>query len=331
METNLSFIPTDKKEFIFLIGKNIRRRKIQKKKIKFFNFTIFKYIIICIILLLNLFIVLENINVKSFFYLNYNKKNYKIVGISYSNKLYKASQLLNKKTAYKVGKVDEYYSYGPNDIDNTFKEKNKDILSRERGNGYWLWKPYFILKTLKEKLNNGDFLIYTDAQIIYTDRVDKLIDFLKERKAEMWAERLACCIEKEYSKRDAFVLIGVDQPFYTNTNQYIASYQIYKKTILTEKFLEDYLYYCRDKRIITDEPNSMGLPNYNIFIDNRHDQTVFSLLIKKYGLANSGSQNMSIDEINKLNTTMPHIFCHYRREWFKDYEDLKRICKIKNY
>jgi hypothetical protein len=110
-----------------------------------------------------------------------------------------------------------------------------------------------------------------------------------------------------------------------------AAYQIYKKTIFTEKFLEDYLNYCRDKRIITDEPNSMGLPNYDIFRDNRHDQTVFSLLIKKYGLANSGNQNMSIDGINRLNTTMPHIFCHYRRESFKDYEDLKRICKIKNY
>jgi capsule polysaccharide modification protein KpsS len=75
------------------------------------------------------------------------------------------------------------------------------------------------LKTLKEKLNNGDYLIYTDAQIIYTDKADKLIDFLKERKAEMWAEKLICCKEKQFSKRDAFVLIGVDKPFYTDTNQ----------------------------------------------------------------------------------------------------------------
>jgi hypothetical protein len=198
METNLSIILTDKKEFIFLIGKNIIKERFKKIKLK--N-----------IILLLLYV--------SLFYFNYDKKKYKIVGISYSNKLYQSSQLLNKKTAYKIGKVDEYYNYSPNDIDKVFKEKNKDILSRERGNGYWLWKPYFILKTLKEKLNNGDYLIYTDAQIIYTDKADKLIDFLKERKAEMWAERLSCCIEKEYSKRDAFVLIGVDQPFYTDTNQ----------------------------------------------------------------------------------------------------------------
>jgi len=41
--------------------------------------------------------------------------------------------------------VDEYYNYGPNDIDNEFKKKNIEILSQKRGNGYWLWKPYFIL------------------------------------------------------------------------------------------------------------------------------------------------------------------------------------------
>ena len=35
METNLSFIPTDKKEFIFLIGKNIIKERFKKKKLNF--------------------------------------------------------------------------------------------------------------------------------------------------------------------------------------------------------------------------------------------------------------------------------------------------------
>lgn len=278
------------------------------------------------------FIVLYRNNIKLLTQTNYNKKKpYKIVGISYSNKKYLSSLILNKKTANKVGKVDKYYSYGPNDIDNEFRDENKDILSRERGNGYWLWKPYFILKTLKEKLNDGDYLIYTDAQIIYIDIAEKLVDFLKKRNAEMWAEKLECCQEKLFSKRDAFVLIDVDKPFYTDTKQYNGAYQIYKKSRFTENFLKDYLFYCRDKRIITDEVNSMGLPNYDKFVDNRHDQTVFSLLIKKYGLANSGKQNMTLNEIDRLDTKMPHIFCHYRRERYKDYEDLKRICEINNY
>lgn len=91
---------------------------------------------------------------------------YKIIAISYGDYKYIKQLKINKFTAINIGKVDKYYSYKPEDIDINFKNKNKDILSRKRGNGYWLWKPYFILKTLKEKLNKGDFLIYTDAGIM---------------------------------------------------------------------------------------------------------------------------------------------------------------------
>ena len=83
-----------------------------------------------------------------------------------SNEKYQRQLKLNKKSALEVGKVDIHYSYGPNDIDPDFQKKNKDILSRKRGNGYWLWKSYFINKTLIEKLNEGDYLIYTDACVL---------------------------------------------------------------------------------------------------------------------------------------------------------------------
>lgn len=73
----------------------------------------------------------------------------KIIAISYSNEKYQRQLKLNKKSALEVGKVDIHYSYGPNDIDPNFKKKNKDILSRTRGNGYWLWKPYFINRKIE--------------------------------------------------------------------------------------------------------------------------------------------------------------------------------------
>ena len=34
--------------------------------------------------------------------------------------------MVNYKSAIEVGKVDEYYSYGPEDIDPEFKKKNKN-------------------------------------------------------------------------------------------------------------------------------------------------------------------------------------------------------------
>lgn len=146
----------------------------------------------------------------------------------------------------------------------------------------------------------------------------------------MWIQRLRYA-EREYAKRDAFILMGADDPFYTDTRTYQASVQIYRKTEIIEKFLEDLLYYSQDKRIITDDPNTLGLSNYPEFIENRHDQTILSILTKKYGFANSGKPNMNITELNNIPETFPLIFCHYRRMNFSDYDDLLKKCNIKKY
>jgi hypothetical protein len=201
----------------------------------------------------------------------------RVIAISYSDQRYQTQLKFNKKSALEVGKVDIHYSYGPDDIDSDFKQRNKDILSRKRGNGYWLWKPYFINKTLIERMNEGDYLIYTDACVLYLNSTKQIIDTLKKKNLEMWMNKLPY-IEKQYTKRDAFILMGTDSLFYTDTNQYAAYIQIYKKSKYTEKFVEELLYYSQDKRIITDDKNTLGFQNYKEFRDNRHDQTVLSLL-----------------------------------------------------
>ena len=251
----------------------------------------------------------------------------KIVAITYGNIFFQRQLELNKKSAFEVGQVDEHYAYGPKDIDKEFKNKNHEILSKPRGNGYWLWKPYVINKTMVEKLNYGDYLIYTDAAMIFMNSSRLLINFLKENNASMWFNRLTLK-EKKFSKRDAFIIMGVDNPVFSETNQYMAGIQIYKKSDYTMKFIQEWLTYCQDKRIITNEKNTLGQPNYPGFIENRHDQTALSLLIKKYGEANAGSPNMTLEELKQRKSIiMPNILCMYRRRAFKDYENLKEKCQ----
>ena len=161
-----------------------------------------------------------------------SEKVFKIVAISYGSSQYAKSLEYNGKSALEIAKVDKFYGYTPKDIDEDFKRKNKYILEKGRGNGYWLWKPYFLYKTLKEKLNYGDYLIYSDAAIMYVDLAQKLVDFLNEKNLEMYLHRLPH-LEKYYTKRDAFILLGVDQPFYTETGQFNAAFKIYKKTKFT--------------------------------------------------------------------------------------------------
>ena len=291
---------------------NIRRKNREAKKDKI------KLFLIKTSFLLLLFAFLILIKKKKF-------KKPKIIAITYGSPAYKRQTYANKKSALEIGKVDEHYIYGPDDIDSEFKEKNKDILNRPRGNGYWLWKSYFIYKTFREKLNEGDYLIYTDAGILFMNSTYQLIDFLKKQKKEMWFYRLDIK-ERRYTKRDAFVLMDADTPFYSETYQYMAGIQVYKKSKYTEKFLEKLIYFSQDKRIITDDRNTQGLQNYPGFKDNRHDQTVLSLLIKKFGEANSGNPSETPDEINNRHIIAPTIFCIYRRAYFQDFEDLWKKC-----
>ena len=327
---NIGQIKNNNKNQLFKkTKKRKKKQKFKKKKYKYKSKSKLKKILLTIIIFLFCCLLALLITVKYIFndyYIIFNRKP-KIVAISYGNDLYKKQLQVNKKSAIEVGEVDEYYSYGPNDIDPVFREKNKDILNRKRGNGYWIWKSYFINKTMIEKLNYGDYLIYTDAGILYMNSSHLLIDFMKKQKANMWAYKLTI-LEKTYTKRDAFILMDADTPYYYDTNQYMAGIQIYKKTKHTIKFIQEYLHYSQDQRIVTDDPNTLGKENYPGFKDNRHDQTVFSLLIKKYGEANSGSPKMSLKEIQNLKTLiMPNILCIFRKTRFKDYEDLKQKCK----
>ena len=312
-----------------------KRKKIYKRKI------LFPYIIILVCFILTIIIIrfllkkynksnlsnsLENIAFSSKNKENTNNGS-KIVAITFGNSIFRRQIELNRKSALEVGEVDEHYAYNPHDLDEAFKKKNKEILSRGRGSGYWLWKPYIINKTIIEKLNYGDYLIYIDAAMIFMNSSHLLIDFLKENNASMWFNRLTLK-ERKFSKRDAFIIMGVDKPYYSETNQYMAGIQIYKKSDYTIKFIQEWLNYCQDKRIITDDKNTLGEHNYQGFIENRHDQTALSLLIKKYGEANAGNPNMTPEEVKKRKSIiMPNILCMYRRRAFRDYEHLKEKCQ----
>ena len=107
-------------------------------------------------------------------------------------------------------------------------------------------------------------------------------------------------LEKIWSKRDAFILMDCDSEKFADTPQFVASYMLFKKTPHTVALIDEYLMYAQDPRIITDIPNQMGKDNYPGFRDNRHDQTIWSLLCKKEGITPF---------------EIPRVFCHHRRFW----------------
>ena len=155
-----------------------------------------------------------------------------------------------------------------------------------RGFGYWLWKPLVILSRLSE-LPLGDILFYADGGCAINTNENAQKNF------QMWVHD----IESHSTHRISFQMVHPEEKFtkgsllaYMNrtgdqTGQYSANVQGYKHTpeniVFVKRWIE--IAIMDNYHFITDEPST--IPNSDSFIDHRHDQSIYSLLIKELGTA----------------------------------------------
>lgn len=210
-----------------------------------------------------------------------NSNTLNITLINYADKNYSKAQKINTNSAIKKGCFKKVISYSPEDLDRSFYLENKDILDEKKGNGYWLWKPYFIKKTL-EDIEDGDCFFYCDSGSYFVNSIGEIIESVEKDQDIILFELQQ--IEKKWTKRDCFVLMECDDLRYSDTKQRMATFSLWRKSDFTMRFIDSWLTLAKDKRLITDEENSCGFSNYSDFINHRHDQSIFSLLTKKYQL-----------------------------------------------
>jgi hypothetical protein len=204
--------------------------------------------------------------------------------INYAAGCYLVSQRTCGASALQNG-FDKTMAYGLPDIEAAFLDVNRFTFSQPRGAGYWLWKPYVILKTLVT-LDPGDWLMYTDSGMYF---VRDPWPFILPHEARIGERGILAMgrtgLNSQYTKRDTFLLMGLDEPHYRDAPQITASMMVCRNTPLARNFIEEWLAYARDPRILTDLPNTQGLPNYPDFRDHRHDQSILSLLAMKHDIA----------------------------------------------
>lgn len=160
----------------------------------------------------------------------------------------------------------------------SFYSQHKTTLDLPRGAGYWLWKPFIILETLRQ-MNEGDCLVYSDAGMEIVDDLTPLLRIASERCSPILFSGHGTC--REWTKRDCFFFMNADEPQYHEAQMLDASFIVCAKTPETSAFVTEWLEFCQDQRILTDAPNTCGLPNLPGFVDHRHDQSVLSLLTKR--------------------------------------------------
>jgi hypothetical protein len=202
------------------------------------------------------------------------------------------------KNAEAMEVFDKIYTYTEKDLPKEFLEKwGRYMYPYSKGYGYWCWKPPLIKKTL-DTMEDGDVLLYADVGCYlnpngkkrlaeYYDIVEKsssgILGFRSfEKNYNGMPEGLR--FEYEWTKGDIFDYFGVrNNKDITQTTQYEATVIFLKKSLLSINFVEEWVNVVNDNfSLITDEPSRS--PNLPGFKENRHDQSIYSMLAKKYNV-----------------------------------------------
>jgi hypothetical protein len=198
-------------------------------------------------------------------------QNYVDAGIRLSKQAY-STNIFTKILLYT-----HHYLHSDADF---WNKHSQFILNNRRGYGYWLWKPYIIKKTM-EQMKDGDIIFYSDGGCEISNNKKKQIQAMINNVGN---DKLICSsteqIEKKWCKMDLFVELNMNKDKYLDTEQYQASVIILQVCDKTRQFINEWYEFCSNYHFIDDSPSILS--NNDDFIENRHDQSIFSLLFKKY-------------------------------------------------
>ena len=220
--------------------------------------------------------------------------------------------------AKKMDFYDEIKILSLKDLNSEGQETVKGFLKKgkKRGFGYWYWKPFMILQLLKEMKEN-DILHYTDigCHLIPKNlyRLKKYIDILNETQ-KGWLGFQYYQLDKnnnfKYPSREEFKFTKADLLAYfnvldnaqiTHTPQFWAGNFFLKKNDFSEVFLRSWLEVFEQRFDLIDNTPSKE-KNFDGFIENRHDQSVYSILCKKNSIFNLSAYECDWAILNKQRT-----------------------------
>lgn len=205
--------------------------------------------------------------------------------VTFGTLQYAHRQYILGTSAIKAGVVRRHIPFTPARLNQTdFAKRFPSVRLYERGAGFWAWKP-FIIRAALDNVKLGDSVLYCDVGRTFPIkaldvRLDPLLDWMEQyRQAVLpgvsipWHGPMS-----RWTKRDAFALTGCDSSIYSESPQIQASFSIWKRAPAAECILSQWMEWCTDRRLVSDDSNTCGLPELPDFKEHRHDQSLLSLL-----------------------------------------------------
>ena len=182
-------------------------------------------------------------------------------------------------SAAKIG-FDRIYNFRQGQLEKEWVQKNQLILQQPRGAGYWLWKPYCILKVMRE-LPDHSIIFYADSGVVFTTRsIVPLIDHMKMHNMILIGHGKPVALQ-QHLKKEAYAAFDfpLTQDILEHQNIW-AFFMVIKNTPYTREFIEKWLRVCENASALTDFPLDRG-QQIPIFQSHLHDQSLLSVLVAK--------------------------------------------------
>ena len=154
------------------------------------------------------------------------------------------------------------------------------IKKHNVGFGAWIWKPLIIQSELR-KLKENDVLIYLDVGCEVSDNpraIKKLIDYVNLSKEKGIVVFQNSQPEKKYTHNKVYDFFSYDPNNIEGDIQISASVLVISNIDLSRNIINEWVLAClydNGKLAFNETMTSPG-------VAHRNDQSIFSLLIKKY-------------------------------------------------
>lgn len=198
-----------------------------------------------------------------------------------------------KSQASAIGVYDELHILDETRLNADFRQRfSQQLVPSCRGYGYWVWKPQILLQTF-EHMKDGDLVHYCDAgcwinpkgkkrlleYFEMTEQSGSLAFQVKNTFNDPILDTLSLP-EYQWTKGDLFDYFNVrDRYDITHSQQIGAGIVFIKKSPQSERFLRRWLATYEDDFSLSDDSPSRS-PNFEGFIEHRHDQSIFGILCK---------------------------------------------------
>lgn len=215
----------------------------------------------------------------------------KLVFVSFADSRMSAAIERIRKQAGEMGIFDEIYVWNEHDLDASFKEKWAHVMKfGVRGFGYWCWKPHIIYKLLGT-LPENSILLYCDVGCHLNPKgIERFRHYLSELdsdpigvKAFKAYHSMIDVQEKRWTKGDIFDYFNCrGNKDITDTEQIATTHILIRKNPKSLNLIKEWMdVWDKQFALVDDSPSTS--PNFPEFIENRHDQSIFSVIYKLKG------------------------------------------------